>query len=50
MIPIYSAKLSLKIRKTDIWAQKIDGSIFGIFEMVLTVFQIENKLGKAWFF
>ena len=30
--------------------QKIDGSIFEIFEIVLASFQVENKLKKAQFF
>ena len=42
----YIAKLGLKVQKTDIEAQKIDGSILDIFGMVLTDFQVEDKLGK----
>ena len=50
MTPAYTAKRGLKVRKTDIGAQKIDGSIFDTFEMVLTNFQVENKLVRARFF
>lgn len=45
--PAYATKLGLKIRKTNIKIQKIDNSTFNIFEMVLTNFQIKDKLGKA---
>ena len=50
MTPTYAAKLGLKVQKTDIGAQKIDGSTLETFGMVLADFQIENKLGKARFF
>lgn len=46
----YALKLGLKICFTNIKAQKIYSSIFRIFEMVFTSFQLEDKLGKAWFF
>lgn len=48
-MPAYTLKLGLKVRYTDIGAQKIDGSIFKTFQMVLASSQIENKLGRAWF-
>ena len=38
MSPAYIEKLSLKIRKTNIGAQKIDGFTFEIFEMVIANF------------
>lgn len=41
--PTYIAKLSLKIRYINIRAQKIDGSIFKTFEIVLTNFKIKYK-------
>ena len=50
MTPTYIAKLDLKVRKTNIGAQKIDGSTFETFGMVLAGFQIEDKLGRARFF
>ena len=46
----YAAKLGLKVRKTDIKAQKINGSTLETFEMVLVDFQVEDKLGRARFF
>ena len=50
MMPAYAPNLGLKVRWTDIRAQKINGSIFKMFEIVLANFQVENKFGKAWFF
>lgn len=50
MTPIYIAKLGLKIRKTNIRAQKIDGSILNTFGIVLADFQVEDKLDRTWFF
>ena len=50
MTPAYTAKLHLKIWKTNIKAYKIDGFTFNTFEIVLTKFQVENKLDKARFF
>ena len=43
----YTLKLSLKICLINIKAQKIDNSIFEIFEMVLANFSIENILNWA---
>ena len=50
MTPTYTAKLGFKVRKTDIEAQKIDGSTIETFEMVLANFQVEDKLGRSQFF
>ena len=50
MTPAYAAKLDLQVQKTNIRAQKIDGSTLETFGMVLADFQVENKLGKARFF
>ena len=50
MTPAYTAKLVLRVRKTNIGAQIIDDSIFETFEMVLADFQVEDKLKRAWFF
>ena len=50
MTPTYVAKLGLQVRKTDIRAQKIDGSTLETFEMVLADFQVGDKLGRARFF
>ena len=38
MTPAYAAKLGLKDQKTDIGAQKFDGSILHTFEIVLASF------------
>ena len=46
----YALKLGLKVRSTNLGAQKIDGSILETFGMVLASFQVENTLGRAWFF
>ena len=48
--PGYASKLGLKVRPTDIGVKKIDGSIFKTFGMVLASFQVEDKLGRPWFF
>lgn len=50
MLPTYAKKLGLQIWKTDVRAQKIDGSPLNIFEMVIIGFQIYNKLKRARFF
>ena len=50
MTPAYAKKLGLRTRKTDIGAQKIDGSSLDTFEMVIADFQVINKLGRARFF
>ena len=46
----YAEQLSLQVRKTDVGAQKIHGSSLQTFEMVITGFQVENKLSRAQFF
>ena len=48
--PAYAKKLGLQIRKTDVSAQKIDGSTLSTFEIVIVVFQVQDKLGRARFF
>ena len=50
MTPAYAAKLGLRVRETDIRAQKIDGSILNTFGMVLADFQVEDKLDRTQFF
>lgn len=50
MMPAFALKLGLKVRPTNFGAQKIDGSIFKTFEIVLASFQVKDKLGKARFF
>ena len=48
--PDYAWKLELKIRKTNVGAQKIDGSALETFEMIIADFQIENKASRPRFF
>ena len=50
MTPAYVAHLGLKVRVTNVSAQKIDGSLLAIYGMVIAAFQIVNKLGCSWFF
>ena len=48
--PAYAKQLGLQVRKTDVGAQKIDGSSLRTFGMVIAGFQVEDKLGRARFF
>ena len=50
MISAYASRLGLRVYCINIVAQKIDGSTLKIFRMVLASFQVEDKLGRAWFF
>lgn len=50
IIPAYTLKLGFWARKPNVGAQKIDGSTFQLFKMILASFQIEDKLGKTQFF
>ena len=50
MTPAYASKLGLRVRHTDVRAQKIDSSTLQTFGMVLANFQVEDKLGKTRFF
>ena len=50
MTSAYTAELGLKIQKTNIGAQKIDGFTFDTFGIVLATFQMENKLDTTRFF
>lgn len=50
MIPAYVANLGLKIRPTNIKAQKIDCSILQRFDMVLASLSVNNNLGQSLFF
>ena len=50
MTPAYASRLCLQVHRTDIGAQKIDGSTLKIFGMVLASFQVEDKPGRARFF
>ena len=48
--PTYVKKLGLKTRKTNIGAQKIDGSALKTFGMVIADFQVEDKGDRPRFF
>ena len=50
MAAAYLAHLGLKVRMTDVGAQKIDGSSLATYGMIIAAFQIVNKLGHSWFF
>ena len=50
MILAYVAKLGLKVCSTNVGAQKIDNSLFIIFEMVIAGFQMIEKLNRERFF
>lgn len=43
----FASKIGLKIRHTDIEAQKINGTTFEIFGIALTSFWVMDKLSKA---
>ena len=40
MAPAYAKKLGLRVRKTDVGAQKIDGSIMETYGIVIAGFQV----------
>ena len=44
---VYAKQLALQVQKTDVGAQKIDGSLLWTFGMVIAGFQVEDKLDKA---
>lgn len=46
----YAKQLGLQAWKTDVGAQKIDGSFLRTFRMVIVGFQVEDKFGKTRFF
>ena len=50
MTPAYAKKLGLRTQKTNIGAQKIDGSSLETHGMVIATFQVKDKLSRAWFF
>ena len=50
MSPAYAKRLGLKTRKTNVRAQKIDGSAFETFGMVIADFQVEDKGSRPRFF
>ena len=50
MTPAHTAHLGLKMRVTDVSAQKIDGSSLATYGMVIAAFQVVDKLGRSRFF
>ena len=46
----YAAQLGLKVRKTDINAQKIDGFLLETYGVVIAAFQVFYKLSCSCFF
>ena len=46
----YIEKLDLTIQKTDVGAQKINGSILVTYGIVIAGFSMQNRLGKVQFF
>ena len=50
MTPAYAAQLGLKVRKTNVSAQKIDGSLLATYNMIITAFQVFDKLSHSRFF
>ena len=50
MTPVYVAHLGLKVRVTNVGVQKIDRFSLATYSMVITAFQVVNKLGRSWFF
>ena len=47
MNPAYAAHLGLKVRVTDVDAQKIDRSSLATYGMVIAAFQVVDKLGSS---
>ena len=50
MNPTYAEKLGLKTWKTNVGAQKIDGSALETFGIVIADFQVEDKGDRPRFF
>ena len=49
MSPAYAKRLGFKTRKTNVRAQKIDGSAIETFGMVIVDFQVKDKGGRPKF-
>ena len=45
--PVFTKKLGLRIRQTDIGAQKINRSYLNTFRMIIISFSLQNKLEKV---
>ena len=50
MYPIFIEKLDLIIQSINIIAQKIDGTTFKIYKMIVAVFLIINQVNRVKFF
>ena len=50
MTPAYAAYLGLKVRMTNVDAQKIDELLLATYGMVIAAFQFVDKLGRSRFF
>ena len=50
MTPAYAKQLGFQVQKTDVKAQKINGSLLKTFEMVIANFQIKDKFDRVRFF
>ena len=50
MTPAHITKLSFKVWRINVGAEKIDGSLLAIYRMVIAAFQALYKLGRACFF
>ena len=50
MNPVFARKLGFHIQKTNVGAQKIDGSILETFGIVIANFQVKDKGGRPKFF
>ncbi len=50
MSQAFAQQLGLKIHKTNVGAQKIDGTILETYRMVVSTFSVSNKDGKESFF
>ena len=50
MTLVYAAQLGLKVQKTEVTTQKINKSSLKIYGMIISVFQVFNKLDRFWFF
>ena len=48
--PTLAQKLGLRVRPTNVGAQKIDGIILDTFEMVVTAFSVTDKVNRVRFF
>ena len=50
MTPAWAAQLGLKVQKTNVSAQKIEESSLKIYNIIIIVFQVLNKLCRFRFF